>query len=268
MNGTSDEKQLARHLARVRVVLVGTQHPGNIGATARAMKNMGFRRLHLVEPAEFPHREASYRAVHAADVLDAAIVTATLEEAVADCSLVIGTSARERHVPLPRLAPRELGSLCLVDRAAEEVALVFGREDTGLTNEELRLCHRQVHVPTSPDYSSLNLAAAVQLLCYELRMTALELTAPPTAPTWDEPLATIEGMERFYEHLERTLTDMRFLDPAAPRQLMPRLRRMFNRIQVDQMELNILRGILTEVDKLIVTVRQAGGKVVNGGILD
>lgn len=259
-----NEEMLAQHFARVRVVLVGTLHSGNIGAAARAMKNMGFSRLYLVAPAAFPDREASYRAVQATDVLESAIVTATLEEAVGDCSLVVGTSARERRIPLPQLGPRELGALCLVERVADEVALVFGREDAGLTNDELRLCHRHVHVPTSAGYSSLNLAAAVQLLCYELRMTALELGGRPAVSGWDEPLATIEGMERFYEHLERTLTGIGFLDPAAPRQLMPRLRRMFNRVQLDQMELNILRGMLTEIDKLAaVADRQAGAGRIN-----
>lgn len=250
-----DEGVLAQRFASLRVVLVGTLHSGNIGAAARAMKNMGLRRLYLVAPAEFPHREASYRAVQATDVLESAVVTRTLEEAVAECSLVIGTSARERRIPLPQLGPRQLGPLCLHEHRGEEVALVFGREDSGLSNEELRLCHWHVHVPTSAEYSSLNLAAAVQLLCYELRMCALEGTTVLADPAWDEPPATIDGMERFYEHLERTLTDISFLDPAAPRQLMARLRRLFNRVRLDQMELNILRGMLTEVDRISMKAR-------------
>jgi tRNA (cytidine32/uridine32-2'-O)-methyltransferase len=253
-----DEQVLERRFASLRVVLVGTLHSGNIGSAARAMKNMGLSRLYLVAPAEFPHREATYRAVQATDVLESAVVTTTLAEAVADCSLVIGTSARERRIQLPQLGPRELGPLCLLEHGGEEVALVFGREDSGLSNEELRLCHWHVHVPTSASYSSLNLAAAVQLLCYELRMCALETNGVPAPPAWDEPLATVEGMERFYEHLERTLTDIGFLDPAAPRQLMVRLRRLFNRVQLDQMELNILRGMLTEIGKLSGAARRAG----------
>ena len=256
MGESTDEAAIGRELARVRIVLVGTVHSGNIGAAARAMKNMGLRRLYLAAPVEFPHREATYRAVQATDVLEAAVITASLAEAVAECSLVIGTSARERRIQLPQLGPRGLGPLCLGERRGEEIALVFGREDSGLTNEELRLCHWHVHVPTSPDYSSLNLAAAVQLLCYELRMTALERQGATAAPDWDEPLATVEGMERFYEHLEATLTDIGFLNPAAPRQLMTRLRRLFNRVRLDQMELNILRGILTEVGK----IRAAGAR--------
>lgn len=241
-------------LERVRVVLVGTVHAGNIGSAARAMKNMGLGRLCLVAPVEFPHREATYRAVQAADLLERAVVTPTLEAAIADCTLVIGTSARERRIRLPQLSPRRLGALCLRAPRAEEVALVFGREDSGLTNEELHLCHWHVQVPSSPAYPSLNLAAAVQLLCYELRMTALEAIATdaevPPESDWDEPLATADGVERFYAHLEATLLEIGFLDPAAPRQLMTRLRRLFNRVRLDQMELNILRGILAEVQKL------------------
>ena len=242
-------------LQRVRVVLVGTVHSGNIGSAARAMKNMGLSRLCLVAPLDFPHREASYRAVQAGDILDAARVTQTLEQAVADCALVIGTSARERRIQLPQLSPREFAPRCIAMPAGEQIALVFGREDSGLNNEELRLCHAHVHIPTSARYTSLNLAAAVQLLCYELRMAALVAANAEhegaSTPAWDEPLATVEGMERFYEHLEITLTEIDFLDPAAPRQLMTRLRRLFNRVHLDQMELNILRGVLTEIRKRI-----------------
>lgn len=240
---------VARLLARVRVVLVGTAHPGNIGGAARAMKNMGLGRLYLAAPVEFPHREATWRAVQATDLLDRAVVTADLASAVADCTLVIGTSARERRIQLPQLSPRRLGPLCAAAAQREEIALVFGREDSGLSNEELRLCHWHVHVPTSAAYPSLNLAAAVQLLCYELRMAALESCDALSADAWDEPLATVEGVERFYAHLEETLVDIGFLNPAAPRQLMTRLRRLFNRVRLDQMELNILRGMLTEIQK-------------------
>lgn len=236
-------------MARVRVVLVGTAHPGNIGGAARAMKNMGLGRLYLAAPVEFPHREATWRAVQATDLLERAVVTGDLAEAVADCTLVIGTSARERRIQLPQLSPRRIGGLCVESGTREQIALVFGREDSGLTNEELRLCHWHVHVPTSAAYSSLNLAAAVQLLCYELRMAALESAGDLPADAWDEPLATVEGVERFYEHLEATLTQIGFLNPAAPRQLMTRLRRLFNRVRLDQMELNILRGMLTEIQK-------------------
>lgn len=250
----TDDERADDLLQRVRVVLVGTVHSGNIGSAARAMKNMGLRQLYLVAPLDFPHREASYRAVQASDILDAARVTDTLEQAVADCALVIGTSARERRIQLPQLSPRELGPRCMAMPAGEQIAVVFGREDSGLDNQELRLCHAHVHIPTSARYTSLNLAAAVQLLCYELRIAALATFADRAAasmPAWDEPLATVEGMERFYEHLEITLTEIGFLNPAAPRQLMTRLRRLFNRVHMDQMELNILRGMLTEIRKRV-----------------
>jgi tRNA (cytidine32/uridine32-2'-O)-methyltransferase len=220
------------------------------------MKNMGLGRLVLVAPVQYPHPEATWRAVQAADVLDAALILPTLAEAVADCTLVIGSSARERRIQLPQLSPRRLGTMCVQAPAQEEIALVFGREDSGLSNEELRLCHWHVYIPTSAIYPSLNLAAAVQLLCYELRMAALEPANEGAAlPAWDEPLATVDGIERFYVHLEETLTTIGFLDPAAPRQLMTRLRRLFNRIRLDQMELNILRGMLTEVQR---AVREGG----------
>lgn len=246
-----DPEALRALLDRVRVVLVGTSHPGNIGGAARAMKNMGLSRLYLAAPLSFPHPEATWRAVQATDVLERAVVTRDLAEAVADCTLVIGTSARERRIQLPQLSPRRVGTLCAEARPDERIALVFGREDSGLDNEELRMCHWHLYVPTSPAYPSLNLAAAVQLLCYELRMAALEGQGGMPAEAWDEPLATVEGVERFYVHLEETLVQTGFLNPAAPRQLMARLRRLFNRVRLDQMELNILRGMLTEIQKSI-----------------
>jgi tRNA (cytidine32/uridine32-2'-O)-methyltransferase len=221
------------------------------------MKTMGLTRLYLAGPAEFPHREATYRAVQAADVLDSAIVTTDMAEAVADCTLVIGTSARQRRIQLPQLHPRELGPLCAAS-ARDEIAIVFGREDSGLNNEEMQRCNWQVHVPTSEAYTSMNLAAVVQVLCYELRMAALG-SARPDEGVWDEPLASAEGMERFYDHLESTLTEIEFLKPSAPRQLMTRLRRLFNRIRLDQMELNILRGWLTATQKAARGERGSGG---------
>jgi tRNA (cytidine32/uridine32-2'-O)-methyltransferase len=249
----TDTYERTQMLARVRVVLVGTSHAGNIGGAARAMKNMGLTRLVLAGPAvAFPHPEATWRAVQAGDLLESAVVTRDLAEAVADCTLVIGTSARERRIQLPQVSPRGLGTLLADSRADEEVALVFGREDSGLSNEELRLCHWHVHIPTSAAYSSLNLAAAVQILCYELRVACLERAPAKTVlPEWDEPLATVEGVERFYVHLEETLAEIGFLKPTAPRQLMTRLRRLFNRVRLDQMELNILRGMLTEIQKSV-----------------
>ncbi|MEP5763103.1 MAG: RNA methyltransferase [Halieaceae bacterium] len=237
----------------IRIVLVNTTHPGNIGGVARAMKNMGFRKLVLVEPRKFPAEEAEWRAAGALDVLAAAEVVPTLEAAIADCQLVVGTSARGRRIPWPVLDPR--GCAEQVQIAAgrgEQVAIVFGREDRGLTNEELQVCNLHLHVPTHEDYTSLNLAMAVQVVVYELRMLALAGSLP-TDPCedWDAPFSTAENMERFYEHLEQTLVQIGFLDPAAPRQLMARLRRLYGRLRLDEMELNILRGILTETQSAI-----------------
>jgi len=236
-----------------RIVLVNTSHPGNIGGAARAMKNMGFTDLWLVAPARFPDQEADWRAAGAGDVLEAATVVDTLAEAIGDCQLVIGTSARGRRIPWPVLDPRNCARRALEAAGREErVAIVFGREDRGLTNEELQLCNLHLHVPTHEDYTSLNLAMAVQIVVYELRMLALEgeIVADECAD-WDAPFSTAENMERYYEHLEQTLIEIDFLDPAAPRQLMARLRRLYSRVRLDEMELNILRGILTETQNAL-----------------
>ena len=239
-------------LDNIRIVLVNTSHPGNIGGVARAMKNMGLSRLYLVEPRQFPHEEADWRAASAGDVLQSAVVTPTLEEAIGDCQFVVGTSARERRIPWPLLDPRQCAQRMASASSQQQVAVLFGREDRGLTNEELKLCNLHLHVPTAEAYSSLNLAMAVQIVCYELRM----LQAQPALPRseddqWDTPFTSVENMERFYVHLEQTLTDIEFLDPAAPRQLMSRLRRLYSRVRLDEMELNILRGILTETQKWV-----------------
>ena len=239
--------------AGVRIVLVNTTHPGNIGGATRAMKNMGLSDLWLVGPARFPDEEAQWRALAAADVLDAATVVPSLGDAVADCQLVIGTSARGRRIPWPVLDPRRCAERALAAAAGgERVAVVFGREDRGLTNEELQSCHLHLHVPTHRDYTSLNLAMAVQIVAYELRMTELAGRLPEDpCEDWDAPFTTQENMERYYQHLEETLTEIGFLDPAAPRQLMPRLRRLYSRVRLDEMELNILRGILTETQNAL-----------------
>ncbi len=246
------------NFANIRIVLVNTTHPGNIGAVARAMKNMGLSRLYLVEPSAFPHEEAEWRAVSAADLLESAVVTATLDEAIADCQFVVGTSARGRRIPWPVLDPRACAAQ-IGERAGqgEEVAIIFGREDRGLTNEELQLCNLHLHIPTNEEYSSLNLAMAVQVVAYELRMYEAGPALPAEADAeWDAPFATRENMERFYQHLEETLVGIEFLDPAAPRQLMSRLRRLYGRVRLDEMELNILRGILTETQKWVARGKQ------------
>jgi tRNA (cytidine32/uridine32-2'-O)-methyltransferase len=237
-------------LDRIRIVLVNTNHPGNIGGVARAMKNMGLERLYLVAPKSFPDEQALWRAASAADVLDNAVVTPTVARAVAECHYVVGTSARGRRIPWPVLDPRECAPQ--LGQASEhgEVAILFGREDRGLTNEELQQSNLHLSIPTADSYSSLNLAMAVQIVCYELQMLLLsEVPAAPAETQWDAPFTSRENMERFYEHLEETLKDIGFLDPAAPRQLMTRLRRLYGRVRLDEMELNILRGILTETQK-------------------
>ncbi|MBD9654203.1 MULTISPECIES: tRNA (cytosine(32)/uridine(32)-2'-O)-methyltransferase TrmJ [unclassified Pseudomonas] len=243
-------------LQNIRVVLVNTSHPGNIGGVARAMKNMGLSRLVLVEPRQFPSEEAVARASGATDILDAAQVVSCLEDALVGCSVAFGTSARERRIPWPLIDPRECG-VAAVQKAVEggEVALVFGREHAGLTNEELQRCHFHVHIPSDPAFSSLNLAAAVQVLTYEVRMAALALEVV-SAPVREEAVAdegdqpvTADEMESFYGHLEKSLVEIGFLDPASPRHLMSRLRRLYGRSEVTRLEMNILRGILTETLK-------------------
>jgi tRNA (cytidine32/uridine32-2'-O)-methyltransferase len=229
----------------IRIVLVETSHPGNIGAAARAMKTMCLEHLVLVNPAEFPHADATARASGAGDILERARVTATLDEALAGCALVAGSSARRRDIGPPELAPQECAMRLTAAAARQDVALVFGRERTGLTNEELGRCNLLVNIPANPDYSSLNLAAAVQVLGYELMLA--QVAAPAASPTdeLDTPLATADEMERLYEHLESAALETEFLDPANPKHLMRRLRRLFNRAQPDQNEVNILRGLLS-----------------------
>lgn len=240
-------------LANIRIVLVNTTHPGNIGGAARAMKNMGLSRLYLVAPKEFPSDKATWRSAGATDVLDNAVVVDTLDEAIAGCGLVVGTSARERRIPWPLLDPRECGESVLSEASTHEVALVFGREDRGLTNEELHKCNYHVHIPANPDYSSLNLATAVQVICYEVRMAFLAATEGKTLTQheWDMPPADAQSLDAYYNHLEQTLVELGFLDPTNPKQTMTRLRRLYNRVRLDQMELNILRGVLTGVQNHI-----------------
>jgi len=219
------------------------------------MKNMGLARLVLVDPRIFPSPDADARASGATDILEGAQVVATLEEALVGCRLVLGTSARDRSLPWPMLDPRASG-VKVVEQAGQgaEVALVFGREHAGLTNEELQRCHFHVHIPSDPEFSSLNLAAAVQVLSYEVRMSWLEAAgAQPQASAvgagHNAELATMDEMEGFYAHLEATLVAIGFLDPEKPRHLMARLRRLYGRSEVERSELSILRGVLTETQK-------------------
>jgi len=229
----------------IRIVLVGTTHPGNIGAAARAMKNMGVTDLALVNPRYFPDKEATARASGAEDLLDNATVTENLQDAIADCVYVAGASARARAINWPCLEPRACASKLIEESARGPVAAVFGPENSGLSNEDLDHCDSLLTIPTNPDFRSLNLAMAVQVLTYELRAARSEQLDEYTA---DAPLATSRDLENFYEHLERVLTDLRFLNPDNPRHLMRRLRRLFIRARPDQNEVNILRGILTAVE--------------------
>lgn len=238
-------------LDNIRVVLVNTQHPGNIGSTARAMLTMGLRDLVLVNPSRFPHPQARMTAAHAEGVVDAARVVGSLPEAVADCAWVVASSARPRHLGDEPMRPWDAAARAVATAAGAKVAIVFGCERTGLTNEELDSCHAATMIPANPGYSSLNLSQAVQVLAYELRRAALSeipAVSGKRGLDWYAPPST-EEMELFYGHFERVLMSTGFLDPSNPRLLMRRLRQLFNRASPDRNELNILRGILTSIEK-------------------
>lgn len=233
-------------MKQVRIVLVNTSHPGNIGAAARAMKNMGQTDLCLVDPQRYPSAEATARASGADDLLARAKCFGTLNDAIADAVLVIGASARSRSLPVPMLDPRACAKLVYEQPDTKTVAILFGRERTGLSNEELDRCHYLVQIPSNPEYSSLNIAAAVQIIVYELSLLAgNQVNAGQTGIDY----ATAQQMEQFYDHLEETLVELEFLDPVNPKQLMRRLRRLFGRTRPDQNEINILRGVLTAMNK-------------------
>lgn len=234
----------------IRIVMVETSHPGNIGAAARAMKNMSLQRLYLVKPRRFPDEEAVVRASRADDILEQATVCDTLQQAVAGCSMVFGASARSlRSLPWPQLDARSTAELVAQQLPESEVALVFGREHSGLTNEELGLCHYLLHIPTNPEFSSLNVAAAIQVVCYELMMARSGDWQAPASNKEDEA-ASAEELEGLIGHLERTMIAIGFLDPDNPRQLIRRMRRLFNRAQIEKTEVNILRGVLSAVERL------------------
>lgn len=230
----------------IRIVLVNTSHPGNIGAAARAMKNMGLSQLVLVEPALFPNADATARASGADDILQRARVCDSLAEAIDGCKLVFATSARLRSLPWPLVEPREMAQQVIAAADQAPVAIVFGREHSGLTNVELEACNALVHIPCNEAFSSLNIAAAVQVLCYEVNMATGAATAQPED---DSDIATSDEIERFHQHLEKTLVEIDFLDPDKPRLLMRRLKRLYNRARLEQTEVNILRGILTATQK-------------------
>lgn len=229
----------------IRIVLVETRHPGNIGAAARAMKNMGLQELHLVRPQSFPDPDAWARASGADDLLETAQVHEHLEDAIAECGLVVGSSARQRYLSLNLVEPRECAGRIVQAGRDGKVAIVFGTERTGLTNADLAHCNLLVTIPTDSRYSSLNLAMAVQVLAYELWL-AMRPGVPQPAPL-EVPLATGVEMARLYEHIEQVLEQIEFRDRTGGGYLMARIRRLFNRAQIDQNEMNILRGILTAV---------------------
>lgn len=238
---------LHKGLANIRVVLVETSHPGNIGGVARAMKNMGLSQLVLVNPKEFPSQVASVRASSAADVLNSAKVVSSLDEALEGADLVFGASARLRKVSWPQLDVRQTAELALQTAELGKVALVFGREDSGLSNDELDKCNYLAHIPTNPVYSSLNLGAAVQVFAYECLMAAgIEREY---SKGYRHKLASADQLEGFYGHLHQALQDIEFLDPSKNARFMRRMRRLFNRAQLDVKEIDILRGILTAAQR-------------------
>jgi TrmH family RNA methyltransferase len=229
----------------IRIVLTRVSHPGNIGSAARAMKTMGLEQLCLVAPERFPATEATVMAAGADDVLDRARVFPDVRSAVADCGLVVGTTARARHLPWRIVEPREAAAEVAAAAASSDVAVLFGAERTGLTNDELELCQRLLTIPTGSSYGSLNLAMAVQVVAYEILLATRAATRDPERR--GIPLASAVEMERFYGHLERVLDEIDFHDRTDEGHLMARLRRLFNRAVPDQNEVNILRGILTSV---------------------
>ena len=257
----ADGQHVEQALGRIRIVMVNTTLPANIGAAARAMKTMGLSNLTLVDPKTFPSPDATALAAGAGDVLDNVTVVATLEEAIADCTLVFGTSARSRTIPWPLLDVRPAASLALQETQRGDIAIVFGREDRGLTNEELAQAQYHLTIPVNEAYGVLNVAAAIQVVCYELRMSAtaqygatqaLEAEQMPLIAqmAWDEPLVDQAMMQQFYSHIEAMLVSIDFLDPQNPRLLPLRLRRLFGRIRLDRMEYNLLRGIFGRVQAL------------------
>ncbi|WP_058534932.1 tRNA (cytosine(32)/uridine(32)-2'-O)-methyltransferase TrmJ [Legionella saoudiensis] len=244
------------NLSSIRIILVGTSHPGNIGSTARAMKTMGLSSLYLVSPKSFPDMKAREMSAGADDLLETAIVTETLDEALVGCQLILATSARPRGLSLPGLTPAESAELVSKQADATQIAIVFGREYAGLTNEELLKCHYHIHIPSNPEYSSLNLSQAVQIVAYELRMKLLAPKAEVALRADD--YATADEIEQFYEHLREVFIEIKFLKEANPRRLMQRVRRLFNRVNLEKMEVSILRGMLSQIQKSLEWASKRG----------
>lgn len=259
-----DNAAVSAHLSHVRIVMVNTTLPANIGSALRAMKTMGLSKLVLVAPKTYPHPDIDALAAGATDLIKQIEIVETLADAIKDCHLVFGTSARSRTIPWPLLDARPAAekSISAVVNDQQDVAVVFGREDRGLTNEELAMANYHVTIPVNTDYGVLNVAQAIQVICYEMRMATLaavesaedQAATMPVTDTesmqWDEPLVTHELMEQFYPHIEKMLAEIEFLDPKNPRLLPLRLRRLFGRIQLDRMEYHLLRGIFSRVQAL------------------
>ena len=254
----------------IRTILVRTSHPGNIGATARALKTMGLTQLCLVSPQQFPHPDATARAAGGVDVLENTTVAQTLAEALADAELVMATTSRHRTIARPVLTPRIAAQQIIQEAAHRKVAILFGSEQHGLTNTELELSHYQITIPSAPDYGVLNLASAVQIMAYEIHLAMIEhdgistiieqsdasatyeQTSIPGSPNETDDLANIALMESFYQHLAIVVQELGILNPQRPRQLMQRMRLLFNRARPDKTELNILRGILSAMQKQFI----------------
>lgn len=236
------------NLSNIVVVLIETSHPGNIGATARAMKNMGLTNLVLVKPKNYPCEKAVAMSAGAQDILSKAKVYQSFDSAIEDCNLIIATSARTRRLDIPMLEPKACAQKVYQNQHAK-IALVFGREYAGLTNDELLKSHFHLTIAANPEYSSLNLAQAVQIVAYEIRQCFLNPGEQKNVS--DIKLATAEDVRRFYLHLDEIMLETKFLNPAAPRHLKKRMQRIFSRVQLEQSEVNLLRGLLTQIQKRI-----------------
>lgn len=234
-------------LDSIRIVLVETTHPGNIGSTARAMKTMGLSNLYLVSPKIFPHQHAIEMAAGADDILEQAVVVDSLSDAIAPCHLVLGTSARRRDLDISLLNPHEQACMVFENAHQQQIAIVFGREHAGLTNDELLACHYHIHIPSNPEYSSLNLSQAVQIIAYEIRHVFQQNNDINHQGLVD--FATQDEVERLFDHMKTVLIDVDFLKPSNPKKLMQRLRRLFNRARLEHNEVNILRGMMTQIQR-------------------
>lgn len=262
MSNNTLENSLNNTLQSIRIVMIQTSHSGNIGAAARAMKVMGLSELYLVQPKSVPDEQSIAMSSNATDILDKAVIVGTLSEALTACQLVVGSSARfERTLRWDIQNSRRSAELIVKHASSHKnakVAVLFGRESSGLSNQELAVCQHLVHIPSNPDYSSLNVASAVQILSYECRLAAMDL-AQATANTASHGIessknshvetVSADDLESYFEHLTEVMTDVKFLDPENPRYFIPRLRRLYSRSGITRSEMNILRGMLAAIQK-------------------